>query len=245
MVGAYKMLESIILTLSIVHSIFGIGLLAIGTPLLLLLNYDFLIILKILLPCSILISAFQIIKSKNISYEDRKLIYISLPYVLVGSIIIYFLSSKINFKLTIGFTILAILFLKNFFKKKIITLINKKKITLISLTALFHGLTNTGGSLISLIFQDLKKKKYEIRACIAFTYFFYALIQYCLLNFFFKQLLLDFNSFKFLLFTCIGYFLGKKIFIKIKLNYYLNILNFIIFLSGIYLVFSELKRYSS
>jgi hypothetical protein len=245
MVGAYKMLESIILTLSIVHSIFGIGLLAIGTPLLLLLNYDFLIILKILLPCSILISAFQIIKSKNISYEDRKLIYISLPYVLVGSIIIYFLSSKINFKLTIGFTILAILFLKTFFKKKIITLINKKKITLISLTALFHGLTNTGGSLISLIFQDLKKKKYEIRACIAFTYFFYALIQYCLLNFFFKQLLLDFNSFKFLLFTCIGYFLGKKIFIKIKLNYYLNILNFIIFLSGIYLVFSELKKYSS
>jgi hypothetical protein len=238
------MLESIILALSIVHSIFGIGLLAIGTPLLLLLNYDFLIILKILLPCSILISAFQIIKSKNISYKDRKLIYISLPYVLVGSIIIYFLSSKINFKLAIGFTILVILFLKTFFKKKINTLIKKKKITLISLTALFHGLTNTGGSLISLIFQDLKKKKYEIRACIAFTYFFYALIQYCLLNFFFKQFLLDFNSFKFLLFTCIGYFLGKKIFIKIKLNYYLNILNFIIFLSGIYLTFSELIRYS-
>ena len=35
------MLETIIFLLSIIHSIFEIGLLAIGTPLLLLLNYDF------------------------------------------------------------------------------------------------------------------------------------------------------------------------------------------------------------
>ena len=54
------MLETIILLLAIIHSIFGIGLLAIGTPLLLILNYDFLVILKILLPCSILINIFQI-----------------------------------------------------------------------------------------------------------------------------------------------------------------------------------------
>ena len=236
------MLEYIILTLSIVHSIFGIGLLAIGTPLLLLLNYDFLLILNILLPCSILISTFQIIKAKNISYKDRKLIYISLPYVFVGALIIYFFSSKINFKITIGSAILVVLFLKIFFKKKINTQVKKNKNTLMSFTGLFHGLTNTGGSLISLIFQDLKKNKYEIQACIAFTYFFYALIQYCLLNFFFKKFLLDYNSFKFLLFTCIGYFLGDKIFKKIKLNYFLNTLNFIIFFSAIYLIFSELKK---
>ena len=75
------MLETIIFLLSIIHSIFGIGLLAIGTPLLLLLNYDFLIILKILLPCSILISAFQIFKTKNILNSDKKIIYRSIPYV--------------------------------------------------------------------------------------------------------------------------------------------------------------------
>ena len=70
------MLESIIFILSIIHSIFGIGLLAIGTPL--LLNYDFLIILEILLPCSILISSFQIIRTKNILNQDKKLIYVLL-----------------------------------------------------------------------------------------------------------------------------------------------------------------------
>ena len=121
------MLEIIILGLSIVHSIFGIGLLAIGTPLLLLLNYDFLTILKILLPCSVLISALQIIKTKNISYKDRELINMSLPYVFVGALTVYFFSSKINFKLTVGFSILIILFLKIFLKKEINTLVKKKK----------------------------------------------------------------------------------------------------------------------
>lgn len=111
------MLESIIFLLSVIHSIFGIGLLAIGTPFLLILNYDFLTILKILLPCSILISIFQIIKTKNILNNDKKIIYISLPYVFLGAFIIYILSEKINFKLIISCTILIILFL-NFFLKK-------------------------------------------------------------------------------------------------------------------------------
>jgi uncharacterized membrane protein YfcA len=235
------MLEFTILLLSIIHSIFGIGLLAIGTPLLLLLNYDFLIILKILLPCSILISIFQIIDTKNLSSKDKKLICISLPYVFLGSFIIYYFSSKINFKLAIGFSILSILFLKIFLKEKLRSLIKNNKTILISFTGFFHGLTNTGGSLISLIFQDLKKNKHEIKACIAYTYFFYALIQYCLLTFFLKKILLDYDSFKLSLFVCVGYFLGNKIFKKLKLNYFLNILNFIVLLSGIYLIFSELK----
>ncbi len=97
------MLEIIIFFLSIIHSIFGIGLLAIGTPLLLILSYDFLTILKILLPCSILISAFQIFKIKSIINSDKKIILKSTPYVFLGSLIIYFFSSNINFKLLIGF----------------------------------------------------------------------------------------------------------------------------------------------
>ena len=156
------MLETIIFLLSIIHSIFGIGLLAIGTPLLLLLNYDFLTILKILLPCSFMISLFQILKTKNILNADKKIIHRSIPYVFLGALLIYFFNSNINFKLLIGFSILAVLFLKIFIKKKLNLLINKNKTLLISFAGFFHGLTNTGGSLISLIFQDLKKNKYQV-----------------------------------------------------------------------------------
>lgn len=235
------MLETIIFLLSIIHSIFGIGLLAIGTPLLLLLNYDFLIILKILLPCSILISTFQIYKTKNILKAYKKIIHSSVPYVFLGALIIYFFSSNINFKLIIGFSILIVLFLKTFRKKKINLLINKNKTILISFTGFFHGLTNTGGSLISLIFQSLKKNKYEVQGCIAYTYFLYALIQYFLLNFFLKKLLIDYDSVGLLVFTCVGYFLGNIIFKKIHFNFFLNILNLIVFFSAIYLIFSEFK----
>ena len=141
------MLETIIFLLSIIHSIFGIGLLAIGTPLLLLLNYDFLIILKILLPCSIIISSFQILKTKNILNTDKKTIHKSIPYVFLGAFVIYFFSSNINFKLLIGFSILTVLFLKIFLKKNLNLLINKYKTAIISFAGFFHGLTNTGGSL--------------------------------------------------------------------------------------------------
>ena len=237
------MLETIIFLLSIIHSIFGIGLLAIGTPLLLLLDYDFLIILKILLPCSILISTFQICKTKNILKADKTIIHRSVPYVFLGALIIYFFSTNINFKMTIGFSILIVLFLKTFLKKKIDLLILKNKTILISFTGFFHGLTNTGGSLISLIFQSLKKNKYEVQGCISYTYFLYALIQYFLLNFFLKKLLIDYNSVGLLVFTCVGYFLGNIIFKKIDFNFFLNILNLIIFFSAIYLIFSEFKLF--
>ena len=237
------MIELIILLLSIIQSIFGIGLLAIGTPLLLILNYDFLIILKILLPCSILVSVFQIITTKSILYEDKKLIYRSMPYVLLGAFVIYTISSKINFKLLIGFSILIVLFFKHFSTKKTNIFIKNKKKILICSSGFFHGLTNTGGPLISLIFQGLKKDKYQVQGCIAYTYFFYALIQYFLLNFFLKEMLLDYNTFWLLLFTCIGYFLGNIIFKKLKFNNYLSNLNIIVFLSSIYLIFFELKKY--
>jgi uncharacterized membrane protein YfcA len=236
------MLIFIIVILSTIHSIFGIGLLAIGTPLLLLLGYDFLIILKILLPCSILISTLQVIKT-YISYKDKKFIWISLPFVFLGALIIYFFNSNVNFKLFIGLSILFILFLKFFLTTKMNSLIKKNKIILISFTGFFHGLTNTGGSLVSLIFQGLKKNKYDIQKCIAYTYLFYALIQYFLLILFLDKSLLDYYNFELLLFTYIGYFIGNKIFKKIKFIYFSNILNFIIFLSAIYLIFSELKKY--
>ena len=73
-----------IIVISIVQSIFGVGVLLFGTPLLMLYNYDFTIALLILLPISIVISFLQIFK--NIKYIDfvfygRFLIY-SIPFLI-------------------------------------------------------------------------------------------------------------------------------------------------------------------
>jgi hypothetical protein len=111
---------------------------------------------------------------KNITCKDKKLIYISLPYVFFGSFIIYFFKSQINFKLTIALSILIVYFLNFFLKNKINFLVNNNKTIIISFIGFFHGLTNTGGPLISLMFQFLKKNKYELQKCIACAYFFTA-----------------------------------------------------------------------
>ena len=235
------MLEIIIFSLSICQSIFGVGLLVIGTPLLLLLDYNFLLVLKTLLPCSILISIFQIINSKTITRNDKKIIYTALPYVFIGILILYFLNSMINFKLIVGFAILLSFFLKFFLRKKLGLFINKQKVMAMCFAGLFHGLTNTGGSLISLIFQELKNSKVKIQISIAYTYLYFALIQYTSLNFFEGRILFDYENLKLLLLSTFGYFVSVKIFKKLKFNSFINSLNYIIFFSSLYLIFSELS----
>lgn len=60
----------IIVANSILQSLFGVGVLLFGTPILLLFGYTFFEILQILLPVSISINLMQIIKDyKNINYE--------------------------------------------------------------------------------------------------------------------------------------------------------------------------------
>jgi len=93
------MLETIIIILSIIQSIFGIGLLVIGTPVLLILNYDFFNVLSILLPCSILISILQINSYDVANNINKNVIILSIPLIILGIFIIFTYKLYINFKL--------------------------------------------------------------------------------------------------------------------------------------------------
>ena len=62
----------IIVILAFIQSIFGVGLLVFGTPILLILNYDFFSILGILLPSSLIISLLQINNILNVVKEEKK-----------------------------------------------------------------------------------------------------------------------------------------------------------------------------
>ena len=67
-----------VIVTSVVQSIFGVGVLLFGTPLLLLLGYDFLDALITLLPISIAINSFQILKHYNhidLSFYKNVLFY--------------------------------------------------------------------------------------------------------------------------------------------------------------------------
>ena len=55
---------AVIVVTATIQSIFGIGILLFGTPLLLLGGYDFVNALTVLLPISLLINLFQIVQGK-------------------------------------------------------------------------------------------------------------------------------------------------------------------------------------
>jgi len=235
------MLFFIIFFLSIIQSIFGIGLLIIGTPLLLLLNLDFIKILSILLPCSILISFLQIVFSKfKINNYQKKIIYLSIPAVIAGIIMLHFVVTKINFKIFIGCSILLMflfkfIITKKFFKK---IFIKYKKITIIFI-GLFHGLTNVGGTLLSLFFQEINSNnKNKIQASVSYAYFFFALTQYLSIQIFFKNIYPNIENLYLLFASILGFLLGKKIFSKIKDDLFIKILNLLILISASILIFS-------
>jgi hypothetical protein len=110
------------------------------------------------------------------------------------------------------------------------------------LIGLFHGLTNAGGSLISLYFQELiKNNKIKLQSYIAFSYFFFATTQYLSLNILSNGIIFNALNFKLLMLSAASYVIGKNIFIYLNLKKYLTIINFLIFLSSISLVLSGLE----
>ena len=182
----------IIFIIVAIQSIIGVGILVIGTPVLLLLQFNIIEILSILLPISITTSLLNFLfiklKKKKIKLNiDKNLmkrfILVCVPSIFFGLIILKRYETLINFKYLVSSVIIISIILTNFLKKKIIT--NKLKTILLILVGLVHGVTNSGGSLLSLLLSHSNEKNYS-RYNITFFYFFLALFQYVIfLNYYY------------------------------------------------------------
>ena len=222
----------LMLILSIIQSIAGVGILLIGTPVLLLNGFDIISSINTLLPFSILTSFLNLIFFKLKKYKSsitkdihiRKIfLFYCLPGVFLGTILILLFSSFINFKIIISFVILITVILKNKFKKLLVNVSKKAKTSLISIIGIIHGLTNAGGSLLSIFILSFGNNKDTIssRYNITYFYFFLALMQY----FLFKIIFINYDIFLFqnylliFLVIFIGCLIGNfmSLFIKKKL----------------------------
>jgi len=136
----------------------------------LLIGYDFFEVLNILLPYSIVISFLQIFLTKDRSFEfGKKILIHSVPFLILGLIIIEYIQHKINFALIVSIFLIvfSVLNLGNLSNKKI----KLKNINFsLKFLGLFHGLTNLGGSLLSIISTNIHSDKNIIRYKINFDY---------------------------------------------------------------------------
>lgn len=152
-------LGTMVFLYSIVQSVFGVGILLIGTPTLLFFGYDYFAILGILLPISLAVSLTQVWEFKGDIDKKfiSKIIYLAVPLIPVG---MYFSSFAKNYLgIVIGFLLLTVCSGKIQLKDRFL---NAKFIFL----GLMHGLTNLGGAILpTLTFGEVPRKHLANIAC--------------------------------------------------------------------------------
>ena len=176
-------LATILLT-TVIQSLFGVGILLFGTPLLLLLGYDFSYTLSVLLPISIAINMLQVVK--HYTYIDLRLyknvLLYSIPFIILFLFIIT--SIQINIALIIGIFLIfvAAKSISPRIEQSLTAIIQYEKIYLV-LMGVIHGITNLGGSLLTALVHEQKQAKNSARVTIAICYSTFAAFQLLTLYF--------------------------------------------------------------
>lgn len=229
--------------LIILQSIAGVGILLIGTPLLLIFKLDIISILSILLPISILTSSTNLIYFKfNKEKLDLKLdkdttkkfFTICIPSIFIGLFFLKQFKDLINFNYLVSFVIFSSILLVN--SKKFFNEINNKiRIFFLFIIGLIHGLSNSGGSLLSLFLLYFKNKN-QSRFNITFFYFFLASFQYLMFLLIFNQKIYFQNIFLIPILILSGTFIGNYLSTFVREKIYKNLINILCFFTCVILL---------
>ncbi len=231
----------IIFILTIVQSVFGVGLLLFGTPTLLLLDYSFIETLSCLTPCSIMVSSLQVHSKWNqIKLYRFNVFYYLLPMVVIGLLIILYIP-VINIYLIIGLMLLLNSFVRLLpsLNESIGNFLAKNFKIGMAIIGLIHGLTNLGGAPLVAITNSIFNKKITIQSNIAYAYLTMALVQVLILiitdEFIFNVIVLFLPFFSGLVYFSVG----KYAFDNINELFYKNLMTFFILLYGLFMIYNS------
>ena len=173
----------IIFFISTIQSIAGVGVLVLGTPILLVLNYSIIETMFFLLPISI-ISSFGNLILIDLIFKIRDRVDLKLlkyffifcfPSICFGLIVIKNFNELINFNLLVSLIIIFSIIIKIKFEKFFFNLSKNSKKIITFFIGFIHGLTNSGGTLLSLFISSKDKKNVNlIRFEIHLLYFFFS-----------------------------------------------------------------------
>ena len=226
----------VIVITAIIQSLFGVGVLLFGTPLLLLLGYPFMNTLLILLPISASINALQILKDyKYINFKIYKnILFITVPFIII--FLLFVSKNTIDINVIVGLFLIFIA-LKDFIPKlKIIfeKLLSYNKI-FYTIMGIIHGMTNLGGALLTAKIFHTTLNKYEKRATIAISYMTFAIFQ--MVTILFLKVEYEASNLWYILIGVGVYIIINKIvFHKISDHKYDRIFSIFLIMSGVSLV---------
>jgi len=245
MIDSIFLILPLITVLSIFQTIAGTGMLVLGTPILILIGYEMIQVMTILLPLSILNSLINLIYLNIHSHKikiDKNIIktffLFCFPSIFFGLFFLKKFDYLINFNLLICFVIWIILLFSYLDKKKKIFSQLKFKQFMIAITGFVHGLSNSGGSLLSLfIINTFNKKINYIRLHITFLYFFLALFHYLSIIIIFDLIFVEKINLQNFLFVFMGVILGNLIIDKINYKKFKSFVYLLAFVSSLFLLF--------
>ncbi len=231
-----------ILITAIVQSIFGTGVLLFGTPLLLILGYNFQYALIILLPTSILISFFQL--KNNLDKIDfqfyKKLFLFSIPPIILFFYLTNLNSIRIN--IFVGIFLVVVAIKENILSiNRLIKFLIKYESLYLMIMGMIHGITNLGGALLSAIVFSKNLSKDSKRTTIAICYLTFALFQIITLIIAFNDnsFLNIFNFVYWILGPVIFFIVEKYLYFRIDGGKYIKYSNFFLFILGFMLIITN------
>lgn len=174
-------LVALVMGLAMVQSVFGVGLLVFGTPVLLLLGLPFSQVLILLLPCSIVVSALQIATTGGLRLDPfrRQFLFFTGPVLLLATALALRLGSAHGIRLIVGVMLIAtaaIRLIRPVHDAMTRVVNGHLRPLLLGLGAL-HGMSNLGGGMLSVIAGATFREKADARRQIAFCYGIMAALQ--------------------------------------------------------------------
>ena len=178
----------IVAVTAVIQSVFGAGVLLIGTPFLLLLGYDFVDVLIVLLPISLAMNVMKMTKyHAHIDLELlRKVMWLTLPPIAVFLFLVTHVSMNIG--LIIGPFLLFIAFksISATVEQILDRLMAYENVYLLTV-GVVHGTSNLGGSLLTALVHHKHYPKDVARVTIAACYSSFAVVQLLTLCVFSRQ----------------------------------------------------------
>ena len=186
----YFFILALVCLLSVIQSIFGLGILVFGTPTLLLAGYDFVSAIGFLVPASFVISILQVINARgNKAGVSWHLYIICLPAVGVGLWLVQIsdIGSWIHYLVGATLLIAAVLRFRGRAPKAVTSFLQTYSPAYHAVMGLIHGLTSLGGALLTILASSVHKDKEDVRRTVAHYYLAFGIIQLVLLVVLFKQ----------------------------------------------------------
>ncbi|MDP6978536.1 MAG: hypothetical protein QF570_08030 [Myxococcota bacterium] len=173
----FDLLAVVVLT-AFVQSLFGVGVLLFGTPMLLVLGYDFISTLVILLPISLAINALQV--GRHRAFIDGRFYRRILTTTVPGVVLFLFLVTQwqVNVSLIVGLFLIVVA-MENGSSRlgQLLQSLFRHERAYFSAMGAVHGMTNLGGSLLTAIVHNRNYEKDVARVTTAVSYATIALFQ--------------------------------------------------------------------